>query len=181
MSRHASAPRYARAMFDSALRQADPLRIGDEIDAAVTLMREHPELDAVLRSPVVVAEAKHAVVGAVAAEAGWSPPTARLLEILAAGHELHALPALAAEYRRLLLQHQQIVEAEVTTAVPLPDDRATTLARTLSSMTGKRVTIAIRVDPAILGGIVTRIGSVVYDGSVARQLDRMRERLVEEA
>jgi F-type H+-transporting ATPase subunit delta len=181
MSRHASAPQYARAMFDSALKQTDPVRVGDELDAAVALMRAHPELDRVLRSPVVTAEAKHNVLREIAARAGWSKPLAQLLEILASGHELHALPALTAEYRRLLQQHQQIVEAEVTTAVPLPDGRAASLAGTLSSTTGKRVSISTRVDPGILGGIVTRIGSVVYDGSVVRQLERMRERLVEGA
>jgi F-type H+-transporting ATPase subunit delta len=181
MRRQVSAIRYARAMFESALEQADPARVGDELDAVVSLLREYPELDRVVRSPVVPAEAKQAVLGEVSSEAGWSRATARLLDILAAGHELHTLPALAVEYRRLLLQHQQIVRAEVTTAVPLPADRAATLERTLSSATGKRITLSTKVDPAILGGIVTRIGSVVYDGSVARQLDLMRERLVEGA
>jgi F-type H+-transporting ATPase subunit delta len=181
MSRHASAAPYGRAMFESALKQADPVRIGDELEGAVALVRAHPELDRVLRSPLVAVEAKHAVLREIAAQAGWSRPVAQLLEILASAHELHALPALATEYRRLLLQHQQVVEAEVTTAVPLPGDQAAALARTLSSSTGKRVSISTRVDPGILGGVVTRIGSVVYDGSIARQLDRMRESLVEEA
>jgi F-type H+-transporting ATPase subunit delta len=71
------------------------------------------------------------------------------------------------------------VRAEVTTAVPLAAGRTEAIARGLAQLTGRTVTLATRVDPAILGGVVARIGSTVYDGSVTTQLQKMKQRLIE--
>ena len=68
------------------------------------------------------------------------------------------------------MEHQQVVRAEVTTAAPLPADRAAQLSSSLARATGRTVDVTTNVDPAIIGGIVTRIGSTVYDGSIATQL-----------
>jgi F-type H+-transporting ATPase subunit delta len=70
------------------------------------------------------------------------------------------------------------VRAEVTTAVPLSQDRAAQLEKRLAEMTGRRVTMTAKVDPSLIGGVVTRIGSTVYDGSVTTQLQKVKERLV---
>ena len=75
----------------------------------------------------------------------------------------------------------QAVAADVATAVPLARDRATALEGALSRATGQRVTITTRVDPSLIGGVVARVGSMVFDGSVRRQLARMREKLLAEA
>jgi F-type H+-transporting ATPase subunit delta len=71
------------------------------------------------------------------------------------------------------------VRAEVTTAVPLSEERAAQLQHRLASATGRAVTMSTRVDASIIGGVITRIGSTVYDGSVAAQLAKVRERLAE--
>ena len=63
--------------------------------------------------------------------------------------------------------------------MPLDAERSETLARSLAGATGKRVSLDLKVDPAIIGGIVTRIGSTVYDGSVVRQLERIKQRLTQ--
>ena len=69
----------------------------------------------------------------------------------------------------------------MTTAAPLPPDRAKALEQSLAEVTGRTVLLATAVDPSIIGGVVARIGSTVYDGSVTRQLEKMKERLVEGA
>jgi F-type H+-transporting ATPase subunit delta len=84
---------------------------------------------------------------------------------------------MAEAYRERLRQHQQIVRAEVTTAVPLTDDRRAALEKGIAAATGRQVMLTTAVDPAIIGGAITRIGSTVYDGSVARQLERLKEQL----
>jgi F-type H+-transporting ATPase subunit delta len=69
----------------------------------------------------------------------------------------------------------------VTTAVPLPPDRVEAVARGLERATGKRVRLTTTVDAAIMGGVVARLGSKVFDGSVRRHLERLREQLAEQA
>ena len=69
----------------------------------------------------------------------------------------------------------------MTTAVKLPADRAKAVEQTLAQTTGRTVTLETRVDPSIIGGAVARIGSTVYDGSITRQLQRMKDKLVESA
>ena len=78
-----------------------------------------------------------------------------------------------------MLGYRNIVRAEVTTAAPLPADRAVDIQQSLAGLTGRTVTMETRVDPGIIGGVVARVGSTVYDASVTRQLERMKERLVE--
>jgi F-type H+-transporting ATPase subunit delta len=75
------------------------------------------------------------------------------------------------------MEYRRILRAEVTTATPLPPERVAQLEQRLAAATGRRVTMTARVDPALIGGAITRVGSVVYDSSIATQLIRMRERL----
>ena len=107
-------------------------------------------------------------------------PVAKLLLLLAERDRLVLLPDLVAVYRERLMDHLQIVRAEVTTAVPLPQDRAAQLEQRLAEVTGRRVTMTTKVDPSLIGGVVTRIGSTVYDGSVATQLQTMKQKLLQQ-
>ena len=99
--------------------------------------------------------------------------------MLADRDRLVLVPDLLAAYRERLLDHQNIVRAEVTTSVPLDAQRTSAIQRGLANLTGRTVKLATKVDPSIIGGVVARIGSTVYDASVTRQLEKMRERLVE--
>lgn len=180
MSKHPSSTHYARALFES-VSAGDPVAIGEELAAATALLAEHPELDRVLRDPVVEAPRKQAVIAEVAKMAGWSPAVTRTLDILGSAHELHALPSMTAQYQKLLRQQQRLVDAQVTTAVPLDEAQSQAVVEALARQTGKQVQVTFGVDPSLLGGVVTRMGSTIYDGSVARQLDRMREQIVERA
>jgi F-type H+-transporting ATPase subunit delta len=77
------------------------------------------------------------------------------------------------------MEYQQVVRAEVVSAMPLPEAQAKQLQDKLARLTGRQVTMTTRVDPSIIGGVVARVGSTVYDGSVVTQLQRMRDRLAE--
>ena len=88
-----------------------------------------------------------------------------------------ALSGLATAFRERLMEYRRIVRAEVTTAEPLGAARLAELEQRLAAATGRRVTMTTRVDPALIGGAVARVGSVVYDSSIATQLERIRERL----
>jgi F-type H+-transporting ATPase subunit delta len=178
MTSRAAATRYARALFDVALKEAEPERVGTELAAFSALVSENAMLQRALVSPSIPAARKRAIVEALLARAGAvTPVVSKLLLLLADRDRLALLPEVADGYRDRLLQHQHVVRAEVITAVPLPDDRRASLERGIARATGRKVVLTARVDPAIIGGAVTRVGSTVYDGSVARQLERLREQL----
>jgi F-type H+-transporting ATPase subunit delta len=128
-------------------------------------------------NPVVPAPRKRNVIDAICRRARTAPVLWKLLMLLAERDRLVLIPDLLTAYRERLLDHLHVVRAEITTASPLPDDRAKAVERSLAETTGRQVSLGTRVDPAIIGGAVARVGGTVYDGSVAGQLQRMKERL----
>ncbi len=106
-------------------------------------------------------------------------PVGKLLLLLASRGRLELLPDVLDIYRERLMEHRQVIQAEVTTATPLAPERVSELQQRLAKITGRAVTMTTKVDQTIIGGIVTRIGSTVYDGSVATQLAKVRDRLSE--
>jgi F-type H+-transporting ATPase subunit delta len=178
MTNRAAARRYARALFDVVLKEADPTRVDAELSAVHTLVWTTDALRRALTNAAIPAPRKRAVVEALLAQAGpLTPALGKLLLMLAARDRLVLLPDLAEAYRDRLMEHLHILPAEVTTAVPLPEARRQTIERGLEAATGRTVTLTARVDPAIIGGAVTRVGSTVYDGSIVRQLERLKEQL----
>ena len=130
-------------------------------------------------NPAVPVPRKRAAVSELTARLAITDVLRKLLVMLAERDRLSLLPDLLAAYRERLLDHQHVIRAELTTAVPLAEGRAEEIGRRLTQVTGKTVSIAPRVDSAIVGGMVARIGSTVYDGSVTSQLEKIRSRLVE--
>jgi F-type H+-transporting ATPase subunit delta len=180
MTTRASAARYAKALFDVALRELTPEQAEQDLAQFAGLLEEHADLQRALTNPVVPVSAKRAVLDALLAKLTLVVPVQKLLRLLADRHRLVLVPDLLAVYRERLMEHQRVIRAEVTTAEPLAAGQARQLADRLSTATGRRVLMTTRVDPALLGGLVARIGSTVYDGSVARQLARMRQQLIEQ-
>jgi len=180
MTNRAAARRYARALFDVSLKEADPQQVGREIEAFAELMRTNAELGGVLTNPAVPAARKRAAVEALVGRLASPAVVAKLLVLLAERDRLVLVPDVAASFRERLLDHQQVVRAEVTSAVALPEAAVAKLKASLAQATGRDVLMDTKVDASILGGIVAKVGSVVFDGSVTRQLERMRARLVQE-
>ena len=182
MTNKTAATRYARALFDVAVKEtADLDHIERELMSVVELFNEFPALASALLNPVVPVPRKRAAMAELTTLAKLTPMVTKLLALLADRDRLVLVPEVLAAYRERLLDYRNVIRAEVTTTVPLPADRATAIEATLGRATGRTVTLATSVDPSLVGGVVTRIGSTVYDGSVARQLQKIRERLGESA
>jgi F-type H+-transporting ATPase subunit delta len=177
MSTRASAARYARALLDVVLKEGNPEQVEQALSAFAELVRGAPDLQKAFANPAVPVSAKRGIVEQLLTHAKPSPPLAKLLLLLANRERLYLIGDLATAYRERLMEHRQIVQAEVTTAMPMPPDRLAQFEERLAKATGRRVMMTSRVDPALIGGAVTRVGGVVYDGSVATQLEKMRERL----
>src|SRR3954471_24793465 len=178
MTDDAKIARHARALLDVADAAGHADAVAGELDALAAVVSGDSDVGRVMRNPVVPAAVKVAAVRALGG-LGLTPTTAKLLVILAEHEALATLPGMAQAYHARLLERRNIVAAEVTTATPLPADRAGALAERLGDVTGKQVTLSTRVDPSIIGGVVARVGSTVFDGSVTTQLARMRQKLVE--
>jgi F-type H+-transporting ATPase subunit delta len=179
MTNKTAATRYARALLDVAVKEkADLEALRAELADFARLFVDHPTLAKVLLNPAVPMPRKRSAVAEITARAGTSPILAKLLLLLAGRDRLVLVPDVLDSYRERLLDHQNVVRAEGTTAAPLAPDRAQALQESLAKMTQRTVTLATAVDPSIIGGIVARIGSTIYDGSVVRQLEKMKERLV---
>lgn len=180
MSTRASAARYARALLDVAIAEGDPARVDRELKTLAEIFRGHAELQNVLANPAVPMAAKRRLIEGLVARTKPSPMLGKLLLMLADRDRLALIPELAEVYGERFLEHQQIVKADVTTAVPLSPDRLAEMERRIAAATGRKVTMTASVDPALIGGAVARVGSIVYDGSIATQLSKMKERLEEQ-
>ena len=179
MSTRASATRYARALFDVVSKEGNPEQVEQELAVLASVFAGSSELRKALADPAVPAAAKRSVVESVVARAKPAPALGKLLLLLADRDRLALVPELAEVYRERLMEHQRVISAEVTTAVPLTAERVAQFETRIAAATGRRVTMTAKVDPDLIGGAVARVGSIVYDGSVATQLSKMRERLQE--
>jgi F-type H+-transporting ATPase subunit delta len=178
MTNRAAGTRYARALFDIARKEADIEQAGRDLAGFAELVAGNDLLSRVLSNPAIPAANKRAVVEQLLAKAGSvSPVIVKLIGLLADRDRLVLLPDIAAAYRTRLMEHAKVVRAEVVTAIPLPGDRVAALQQGLARATGRDVQLENRVDPSIIGGAVTRIGSTVYDGSITRQLEKMKDAL----
>ena len=133
-------------------------------------------------TPALPPQVKRSVLTALVTQMGpISVELQRLLDLMADRDRLGMIPAAAAAFTERLMQARKILPAEIVTAVPLSDANRTAIAGALARAVGSEVTITERVDPAIIGGVVAKVGSVVFDGSVTRQLERLGQRLRTEA
>jgi F-type H+-transporting ATPase subunit delta len=181
MSLRTSATRYARALLDVAMKESDPSKIERELTDFALLLDQNRELRRVLLSPGIPTQARRQIVGEIAKKANLDPPLAKLLVLLADRGRLELVPDLLEVYRERLLATIGIVKGSLTSAAPLSSEKVQALARSLSRATGKQVQLEASVDPSLIGGVVTRVSSTVYDGSIRTQLQKMKKQLVENA
>jgi F-type H+-transporting ATPase subunit delta len=175
-----AALRYARALLDVAVKeQADLELIERELAQFAALFTENPLLEKVLLNPAVPVPRKRAAVADLLGLAKFTPIVSKLLALLADRDRLVLVPDLLAAYRSRLLDYRGVVRADVTTATALDAGRTEQIKKGLAALTGRTVQLTTTVDPSIIGGLVAKIGSTVYDASVTRQLEKMKARLVE--
>jgi F-type H+-transporting ATPase subunit delta len=183
MTAGAAAGRYARALFDVVLKEGgDVEQVQSDFQQFVDLFAQHPVLATTLANPAIPASKKQAVAKALIERAGTiSPVVGKMILLLAERDRMALLPDIARNYRERVMDHQKIIRGQVTTAIALPPDRLRALEQGLQAATGRKVVLETKVDPSIIGGVITRLGSTVYDGSVTTQLQKMKQALIEGA
>lgn len=184
MTGRAAASRYARALFDVVLQEGQSTveAVGTQLQEFADLLAGHEALAGVLGNPGIPAAKKHGLAQALIAHAGaMASPLSKIILMLADRDRLMLLPEIARAFRDRLMDYQKIMRGEVTTAVPLAADTVRKLEQGLGQASGRTVILDAKVDPSIIGGVITRLGSTVYDGSVATQLQKMKQALTETA
>ena len=176
MPRTASARRYAQAVFQIGEENGDLERWYDDL-ATMAAALDDGEFAAFLDAPQIDVERKTQLIRDALGDA-VGPMAVNLLSLLASRGIASALPDVVESYQSLLDDHQGIERAEVVSSVPLDDEQRERVADLLRGIVGKEIRLNTRVEPAILGGFVARVGDHVIDGSARTRLDQMRRRLV---
>lgn len=176
MSTRTSATRYAKALLDVAGHDAEAIE--QSLTSFASALSGSPELRLALLSPSVTAANKRAIATAVAERIGMATPAVRVLQLLAERDRLHLTDELVAAYRGRLLDQKKIVKAQIRSATPLSPVDVAAIEGRLGAATGKNVSVEASVDPDLIGGVVAKVGSTVYDGSVRTQLEKLRKQLV---
>jgi F-type H+-transporting ATPase subunit delta len=177
MTQRTSAARYAKALLDVAIAEADPQQVDDQLAAVADLFTSHADLWRTVTNPAVPSPKKRAIVDELLPHLSVATVLGKTLQLLASRDRLGLLPDLAESYRSRLMDYRKVVRADVTSSVPLPADRAQQIQKKLEALTGRTVVMTAATNPDLIGGVVARIGSTVYDGSVKRQLEKFREQL----
>jgi F-type H+-transporting ATPase subunit delta len=171
------ARRYAKALFSLAVEMGRIEPWSDSLLALGRAIDGSAELQDVLRNPAYTREVRAAVVGKLTVSLQLDAEPAALLQLLGDRNRLGGLSAIVAAFRELADVELNRVRAKVTSAVPLDDAAIAAIAARLSAATQKQVLVERAIDPAILGGVVAQVGSVVYDGSIRTQLEDLRTTL----
>jgi F-type H+-transporting ATPase subunit delta len=145
----------------------------------LALLDSSPDLKRLVGSPVFAAEDQEKAIGAVADRAGIKGLTGNFLRLIARNRRLFALPGIIRTFRDLAAENRGQVTAEVTSAHPLSKEQIETLKAVLKAKVGKDVTLNPRTNPALLGGLVVKVGSRMIDSSLRTRLMNVKTQLKE--
>jgi F-type H+-transporting ATPase subunit delta len=142
------------------------------------MIDSNPQLKEVFANPTVAYDRKRSVIEELISRTRVRETTASFLRVLLRNQRLPQLPEVAERFGQVLDERAGVVAAEITTARPIPEELKKSLHDTLASVTGRTVRMTFATDEAIIGGLVARIGSTVFDGSVENNLERLADGLV---
>lgn len=177
MSQLQVARRYAEALADAASDQNVLAEVGAELHVFAGMVASSKELEYTLASPAIGTVDKMKVVEALVFATGAHVLVANLLRLLAQNNRIHYIRLIDTAFAEEVDERSGIISAGVTTAKPLSADEQGVLSARLSAMTGKRVKLEFATDDALIGGVVTRIGSKIYDGSIRAKLDAVKRQM----
>jgi F-type H+-transporting ATPase subunit delta len=177
LSSQTIARRYATALADVILEQREEAEIRHELNEWEQMFAANPSLLEIFSNPTVGYDQKQKVLSELIDRTRVRPTTANFLRVLLKNQRMADLSQVTARLSQILDERSGVISADVISAQPLPAASTAALALRLGEITGKKVNLNFATDETLLGGIVTRIGSTVYDGSVRNQLERLGEAL----
>jgi F-type H+-transporting ATPase subunit delta len=169
------AGRYAIALFELAYEQKKLDAVGADLAAVKRALAESDALAALTTSPLIGRDEARRAVAAAAAAMDLDPITANFLGVLAGNRRLAQLEGVIRAFNTLAARHRGEINAEVTSAHPLDDDQVDAIRNNLRTRYGSDIAVDLQVDPAILGGLVVKIGSRMIDGSIRTKLNTLAQ------
>src|SRR5712691_12052953 len=177
MSVQTVARRYAAALAEVVLERGEAAEVQTELAAWEKMIQSSPNLREVIRNPTIALDHKRAVLNKLIDRARPLQTTANFLKVLLQNQRLTDLGEINRKFAETLDERAGMVAATVTTARAVPESSQGQLHAKLTGLTGKKVRVDFAIDPDLVGGVVTRIGSTVYDGSVRNQLQLIKEKM----
>lgn len=177
MSSQTVARRYAAALADVLLAGGSSVEVQDELIAWESMIQTSELLQQVFSNPTIAYEQKRALLETLIKRTKIQQPTANFLRILVKNQRLTELGEINKRLAQVLDERSGVIAAQVTTARPVSEDIKKSLNGRLTTMTGKDVRLSFAIDEALIGGLVTRVGSTVYDGSISNQLRQLELKL----
>ncbi len=172
--------RYAQALFALSQESSSTDQVAADLKTFLDLIAESDDLKRFIKSPVFSAEEQVKALNAILLKAGIAGTAANFLKLVATKRRLFAVPEMIRDFNILSDAKKGISRAEVTVAEPLKDDHIAGLKEVLAQVSGgKTVEIAVKVDPAILGGLIVKLGSRMVDASLKTKLNSIRTRMKE--
>ena len=171
------ARRYARAVIDLGTSSGNLDKIGADLRSLAKAMHDSAELQTVLTNPAIRRGDRRKVIDGLLQRIGAQPQTKNLVYLLLDGERLSSVPAIAREVDAMIQAKSGRVSAEITSALPLDVGQVQQITAALEKLSGKKIDVTKREDPALLGGVVAKVGDVVYDGSLRTQLRSIRDEL----
>jgi len=169
------AGRYATALFELALENKAVDAVKKDLDQFDALIAESADLSRLVRSPVFDADEQLKALSAVLAKAGIGGLAANFLRVITTNRRLFAVRDMIRGYRALVARHKGEVTAHVTVAEKLSDTHLDTLKSTLKTVTsGKDIDLDVKIDPAVIGGLIVKVGSRMVDSSLRTKLNSIK-------
>ena len=173
------AGRYATALFELARETNAIDAVKADLERFDTLVAENPDLNRLVRSPVFSAAEQLQALSAVLDRVGIGGLAAKFLKLVTMNRRLFAARDIVRGYRELVALHKGEATAEITVAEQLKDDHVAALKSALQAVSGKDVDLNIKIDPAIIGGLVVKLGSRMVDTSLRTKLNAIRHAMKE--
>lgn len=169
------AGRYANALFELALEDKATDAVKSDLDRFDALIAESADLERLVRSPVYGADEQLKALSAILDKAGIKGLAANFLRVITTNRRLFAVRDMIRIYRALVARHKGEVTAQITVADKLSDNNLEALKSALKSVTGgKDIDLDVRIDPAIIGGLVVKLGSRMIDSSLRTKLNAIK-------
>lgn len=168
------AHRYATALFELAQENGALDAVAASLDAFNGMVGESADLARLIESPAFTAEEQVGAINAILAKAGITGIAANFIGLVASKRRLFALPGMIRGYKRLVAEAKGIVSAEVTVAEEPSPKRLEEIRAALVGVAGKDVDLSVKVDPALIGGLIVKMGSRMVDASLKTKLNSIR-------
>jgi F-type H+-transporting ATPase subunit delta len=168
------AERYAAALFDLADERHGLDEVATDLRQLRAMLQQSGDFQRLIRSPILSRDQQGTAIKAIVERAGISPLVRDFLAVVARNRRLFAVPAMIEAFLAELAARRGEVNAEVTAALPLSEAQLAALNEQLRRSIGSRVTVDVRVDPALIGGMIVKVGSRMVDGSVRSKLQRLQ-------